>query len=290
MTQAWGRPTSGWPVGAWVMAGTYPIAVGIGILSTVLSPGLVLDAISLWLGVVPAAVALLLVGARKAWRRRAGALPPLLLLSWMVLASGAHLAAWQPLPSSSAEISGPVTSPPAISLTIHPQGRLEVSVTAAASEQSPVYRVGFVRLGGEVGVPSAEELTNQTGLTVAVIDSGTTPWFRYRGWRLQLSPLTEWNLSLGGDITGSLIGLEIASLSLDGTGAVRLGNAGHLVPIAVRGSLSLIIPADAPAQVLGNAKVPEGWENSPAGATSPVAGEGWLISVAEGASLVIIEA
>jgi hypothetical protein len=175
-------------------------------------------------------------------------------------------------------------------LTIHPEGRLEISMAGGPSEQSPIYQVGFIRLGGGVGVPSAEEVTNQTGLTVAVQDSGTTPWFRYRGWRLQLSAQTQWNLSVGGEITGSLIGLDIASLSIDGTGALRLGVTSHLVPIAVRGNVSLIIPDDAAVEVLGNARVPEGWETSAGGSKSPVAGEGWLISVAEGASLVIIAA
>lgn len=290
MTEAWGRPTSGWPVGAWVMAATFPMAVGIGVLATVLSPGLVLDAISLWPGTVPAVVALLLVSMRKSWRRRAGALPPLLLLSWMVLAAGAHLAAWRPLPSSSAEIIGPVTSPTAISLTIHPAGRLELSVAGASERGAPAYRVGFVRLGGEVGVPAAEEITNQTGLTVAVRDSGTTPWFRYGGWRLQLAPQTQWNLSIGGDITGSLVGLDLASLSVEGSGVIRLGNPGHVVPVAVRGNLFLTIPESSAVQVLGSAQVPESWERTAEGATAPVPGAGWLISVAEGATLVIIEA
>jgi hypothetical protein len=272
------------------MAATFPIAVAIGILATVLSPGLVLDAISLWPGMVPAVVALFFVAIRRSWRRRAGALPPLLLLSWMVLAAGAHLAAWRPLPSSSAEIMGPVTSPQAISLAIHPEGRLELSVASASEGATPVYRVGFVRLGGEVGVPAAEEIANQTGLTVAVRDSGTTPWFRYGGWQLQLAPATQWNLSVGGNITGSLVGLDLASLSVEGSGAIRLGSPGHVVPVAVRGNLSLTIPTGSPVQVLGSAQVPGSWDRTAEGARAPVPGAGWLISVAEGATLVIIEA
>lgn len=290
MTEPWGRPINGWPVGAWVMAGTFPIAVTVGISATVLSPGLVLDAISLWPGVIPALIALGVVAIRKAWRTRTGALPPLLLLTWMVLAAGAHLAAWRPLPSSSAEIAGPNATADSITMTVHPQGRLEVSVIGQDQAGGPVYRIGFVRLGGGVGVPVADEVSNQTGLTVSIRDSGTTPWFRYGGWRIELAPQTQWNLSLGGDITGSLVGLDLASLSIEGSGAIRLGSAGHLVPLAVRGNLSLTIPAGAPARVVGGAQVPDDWENTPGGSTAPVPGEGWLISVADGATLVIIEA
>jgi hypothetical protein len=272
------------------MAGTFPIAVTVGISATVLSPGLVLDAISLWPGVIPGLIALGVVAIRKAWRTRTGALPPLLLLSWMVLSAGAHLAAWRPLPSSSAEIAGPTATADSITMTVHPQGRLELSVIGQDQAGGPVYRIGFVRLGGEVGVPAAEEISNQIGLTVSIHDSGTTNWFQYEGWRLQLAPQTQWNLSLGGDITGSLVGLDLASLSIDGSGAIRLGSAGHLAPIAIRGNFSLTIPAGAQAQVVGSAQVPEVWETTADGSRAPAPGEGWLISVAEGATLVIFEA
>jgi hypothetical protein len=272
------------------MAGTIPIAVLIGISSTVLSPGIVLDAISLWPGALPAIVALVIVAVRKVWGRRAGASPPLFLISWMVLTGAAHLGGWGPLPSSSADIAGPTSAPGAISMSVHPQGRLELSVLDEAANGTPVYRVGFVRLGGEVGIPAAEEVTNQTGLAVVVRDTGTTPWFRYGGWRLELGTHTQWNLSLGGEITGSLVGLDLASLAIDGGGTIKLGSAGHVVPIVVRGNVSLIVPVGVPVQVVGAAEVPVSWETTDSGTKAPATGEGWLISVAEGATLVIKEA
>jgi hypothetical protein len=272
------------------MTATFAIAVGVGIGATVLSPGIVLDALSLWPGLIPGIVALLIVAIRRRWRTRAGAAPPLLILTWMVLAVGAHLAAWAPLPSSSVELAGPAEMVPAVTLSVHSAGRLELGVLAAKSPANEIYRVGFVRLGGEVGIPVAEEINNQTGLTVAISDSGTTTWFRYGGWRVQLTPLSQWNLSVGGDISGTLVGLDLASLSIDGSGALRLGEAGHLVPVAVRGNLLLTIPAGAPARVVGEAQVPETWTTTEDGSSAPVTGEGWLISVAEGATLVIDEA
>jgi hypothetical protein len=269
------------------MAGTFVVAVGVGIGAMVLSPGVVLDALSLWPGLIPAAIALLIVAIRGRWRTRAGALPPLLILTWMVLAVGAHLAAWAPLPSSSVELTGPATPIDAVTLSVHPLGRLDLGVLPA--QHGEIYRVGFVRLGGVVGVPVAEEITNQTGLTVSVQDSGTTTWFRYGGWRVLLAPLVQWNLSIGGEVSGNLVGVNLNSLSIDGSGALTLGVADHLVPVAARGNLLLTIPSAAPARVIGDASVPDDWIVTEEGSEAPVVGEGWLISVAEGATLVIDE-
>ena len=72
MSDAWERPVSGWPVGAWAMAGMLPIVGGIGISANVLSPGLALDLISLWPGLLPVVVALVIVAIKKAWRRTDG--------------------------------------------------------------------------------------------------------------------------------------------------------------------------------------------------------------------------
>ena len=93
MSDAWESPVSGWPVGAWAMAGMLPIVGGIGVSANVLSPGLALDMISLWAGLLPVVVALVLVAIKRAWRRRMGALPPLLIITWIALVVAAHLAA-----------------------------------------------------------------------------------------------------------------------------------------------------------------------------------------------------
>ena len=283
MSNAWERPVSGWPVGAWAMAGMLPIVGGIGISANVLSPGLALDLISLWPGLVPVAVALVIVAVKKAWRRRMGALPPLLIITWIALAVSAHVAALEPLPSSSADLIGPTEVLDHVTLTAHSPGVLEVRV----NDRGTIYRVGFVRLGGQIGIARAEEVRTPFGLTVSIGDAGATEWFRYAGWTLDLAPSTQWNLSLGGELDGDLSGLDLGSVSLDGNGELTLGPTDHPVPMAVRGDFTLQIPVDVAARVVGSAEVPDGWLTTGDGFRSPVEGEGWVISAAAGSSVVI---
>jgi hypothetical protein len=283
MRDAWEQPVSGWPVGAWAMAGMLPVAGGIGISANVISPGLILDLISLWPGLVPMVLATLIVAFTRAWRRRMGALPPLLLITWMALAASAHFAALEPLPSSSADLIGPDDSPEHITLAAHSPGVLRVRV----NDRGSTYRVGFVRLGGEVGIARAEEVSTPLGLTVSIGDLGATEWFRYAGWTLDLAPRTQWNLSLGGNLGGDLTGLDLGSVSLEGQGDLTLGATDHPVPLAVRGDFEFQIPGEVAARVVGDAEVPGGWLSTPDGFRSPVDGEGWVISAAPGSSVVI---
>jgi hypothetical protein len=260
-----------------------PIVGGIGISANVLSPGLALDLISLWPGLMPVAAALIIVAIKKAWRRRMGALPPLLIITWIALAVSAHIAALAPLPSSSADLIGPTEGPDHVTLAAHSPGLLEVRV----SDRGAIYRVGFVRLGGHIGIARAEEVATPFGLTVSIGDAGPTEWFRYAGWTLDLAPNTQWNLSLGGELDGNLTGLDLGSVSLDGTGELTLGPTDHPVPMAVRGNFDLLIPGGVPARVVGNVDVPNGWLSTADGFRSPVDGEGWVISAAAGSSVVI---
>jgi hypothetical protein len=265
------------------MAGMLPIVGGIGISANVLSPGLALDLISLWPGLLPVAVALVIVATKKAWRQRMGALPPLLIITWIALAVSAHIAALEPLPSSSADLIGPTEFPDHVTLSAHSPGVLEVRV----NDRGTIYRVGFVRLGGQIGIARAEEVSTAFGLTVSIGDAGPTEWFRYAGWTLDLAPSTQWNLSLGGELEGDLTGLDLGSVSLDGNGELTLGPTDHPVPMAVRGEFDLHIRADVAARVVGSADVPNGWVTTADGFRSPVDGEGWVISAAAGSSVVI---
>ncbi len=283
MSDAWERPVSGWPVGTWAMAGMLPIVAGIGISANVLSPGLALDLISLWPGLLPVVIALIIVAIRKAWRRRMGALPPLLLITWIALAVAAHFSAWEPLPSSSADLIGPAEFPGHVTLAAHSSGVLDVRV----KDRGAIYRVGFVRLGGQVGIAKAEEVATALGLTVSIVDGGSTGWFRYAGWTVDLAPRTQWNLSLGGDLSVDLTGLDLGSVSLEGQGELVLGPTDHPVPVAARGDFEFLIPGGLAARVVGNADVPSGWQTTADGFRSPVDGEGWVISVAAGSSVVI---
>jgi hypothetical protein len=256
MTSTEQGPPSAWPLGAWIMVAILAVVTALGVSVQVLAPGLLLDGIALWPGLLPASIALLIVALTKSWRRRRGAIPPLLLLTWIGLAGAAHFGGWVALPSSAGELVGPETAPPQVTLTLQTEGRLLID----DSDDGFLYEVRYVRLGGEVGVPEAVEAKSEDHLEVTVRDGGTSPWFRYAGWRLSLTPATEWSLDLTGDVDADLTGVPLDSLTLDGSGSVTLGQATEPTPVVIKGDYVLNLPAGD---------------------------EGWIISVEDGGSLRI---
>lgn len=279
MTSSWQHSTSAWPLGAWIMVGILTIVTGLGVSAGVLSPGLLLDAIALWPGLLLPLAAAIFVAWKKGWRRRVGAIPPLLIVTWIGLTGAAHLGGWVALPSSFGELIGPQESPALATMSISVNGRLSVAV----SDSGHLYEVRYIRLGGPVGVPTAVETTTEGALNIAVRDGGTSAWFRYAGWRLGLQGATEWNLNLTGDVTGDLSQLSLGSLTLGGVGTLTLGEAAKATPVTVMGDFVINLPADAAATASGNVATPDDWSEN----VSPASGEGWIFSVAEGASLRI---
>lgn len=287
MSAPWSRPNSSWPLGSLAVLVAVLVAGGVGVTSAILSPGLALDLVSLWPGLVPAVIALVVVSLRRGWRRRLGALPQLLTLSWLALGLAAHVDGWPLLPSSAAELKGPANTFASSSLEVHLGGRLEVS----AGGDPELYVVEFIRLGGEVGVVEAEEVSLEDSISVALQDSGTTPFFRYAGWRISLSTQSTWNLDLGGEIGADLTGLLLSDVTADGGGWLRLGSYTLTTPIELRGgSFAVTVPANSAVRIMGEARVPPTWVAINGGYRAPTAGEGLVISVVEGASLSIIEA
>ena len=287
MSAPWGHPGSSWPLGTLAILVAAFVAGGVGVGSQILSPGLALDLISLWPALVPAALAAILVTLRRAWRRRLGALPQLLALTWLALGVAAHLDGWPPLPSSAAELAGPEDGYTTGSLEVHLDGLLEV----AAGEDSMLYEVGFIRLGGEIGLAEAEEVILDEAIAVALQDSGTTPFFSYAGWRISLSSQPVWSLDLEGEIGADLTGLQISGLSAGGRGWLRLGSFDTPTPLDItKGTFEVTIPAATPVTITGNAQVPADWVVVDGGYRAPVGGDGLVITVAGGASVFIIEA
>jgi hypothetical protein len=287
MAAPWSHPGSSWPLGTLAVLVAAVVAGGVGVGSQILSPGLALDLISLWPGLVPAILAAIVVTFRRAWRRRLGALPQLLAMTWLGLGVAAHLDGWPPLPSSAAELAGPVDGYTTGSLEVHLDGLLEV----AAGADSMLYEVGFIRLGGEIGLAEAEEVILEEAIAVALQDSGTTPFFRYAGWRVALSSEPVWSLDLEGEIGADLTGLQISGVTAGGNGWLRLGSFDGPTPLEItKGDFEVTIPATTPVTITGNARVPEDWVVLDGGYRAPVGGDGLMITVAEGASVFIIEA
>ena len=59
--------------------------------------------------------------------------------------------------------------------------------------------------------------------------------------------------------------------------------------IEVSGEVTVAIPAGSPAEVIGAAETPIGWEITDRGARAPVEGAGWEIVVGEGAVVRVEE-
>jgi hypothetical protein len=281
-----GRARSAWPLGAWLMFAVLLVGAGVGVVVGIISPGLALDLVSLWPGLVPA----LLAGAILPWWRgrppRAMALPPLLAFTWLVLAGAAHFSGWDPLPSSAVELWGPSTGSEQAALVVEPGGLLRV---VAGSSSDPVYRVTWVRQAGEVGVPAATEIAHPELLQIRVEDRGTTTFHRYAGWELTLDPLTTWGLVLGGaEVEARLDQLLISSLTLNGAGSVVLGEADGSVQVLVTGDFTVSVPSGRPAEMRGEGTVPADWLPVDGGMRAPVEGDGWLIVPEAGATIEII--
>jgi hypothetical protein len=95
-------------------------------------------------------------------------------------------------------------------------------------------------------------------------------------------------LTLGGAVDADLTTLSVTELTLSGGGTVRLGPTNGEAPAEVEGSYRLVIADDVPARVNGIASVPSTWIADAGGATSPAGGDGWVISVASGATVNVV--
>lgn len=285
MATEWEQPASAWPLGAWAMAGMLVIAIGVGVSAAVISPGLLLDAIALWPGLVPVLAVLLITAIRRGWQKRSGAIAPLLLVTWIALVGASHLSGWRALPSSAGELIGPAVDPSLATVSVSPRGRLQVQPDSGSN----LYQVRFLRLGGMVGPARAEEVESDAGLSISITDGGSDRWFRYAGWQLLLNSAPVWNLNLGGDVDGDLSDLSIGSLTLSGSGKIELPAVERPVAVSVMGSFLLMIPSGTPVTVSGPANVPPTWSRSEDGYTSGAPGEGYVVSVASGGSVRIVE-
>jgi hypothetical protein len=111
--------------------------------------------------------------------------------------------------------------------------------------------------------------------------------YTFAGWDIELDPAPTWNLTLGGRLEADLSALRLTELQVEGSGKVTLGVPFAETPVRVSGEQVIEIPGGAPARVVGQAVVPEGWVQTEDGWSSPTGGGGWVISVSEGATLEI---
>ncbi len=274
-------PVGLWTVWAWLMVALGGVSIGAGIVGGILAPSVLLDVVSFWpLVVIPLAAALVL------WKRRsskAGAVPPLLVITIVAMVVGLHLLGWSKLPSAAADLIGPPTQDGTVSLTISLPGALAVDAGDA-----PLYVVELDRAGGSLGVPEALELSNDGALSIDIAQRDGGRWFRTKGWALRLARRPVWSLYLTSpELDADLQELAIDSLTVNGSGTVLLGPSPAAV--TVTGTFTFGVTPGASVEVHGSATVPSGWEPTDDGYRSPGTGSPISVSVTEGSQVVIKE-
>ena len=270
---------------AWLV----PIVVLVGILLAAaigwLSRSVVIDFVAWWpLWVVVGALALL-AGSRKVGRIRISGIVPLLATAGLGLFLIGHIQGWEAMPSSSASLVGP-TSGTVTGAAL--SARIEGKVEVGAADNGFLYTVVPIRTGGTTGLPEAVERTQSTTISIFLEPVADPGLYTFAGWDLELDPAPTWNLSLGGSLSADLGALRLTELQVEGSGDVSLGNPLAETPVRVTGEFVLRVPEEAPTRVVGEAVVPADWIQTEDGWNSPVEGGGWVISVAEGATLEIV--
>ncbi len=271
---------------AWLL----PIVVVVGLLLSAaigwLSRSLVIDFVAWWpLWVVIGALAFF-AGSRKVGRVRVAGVVPLLATASLGLFLIGHLEGWEAMPSSSASLVGPASGAVTGAAL---SARIDGTVVVGAADTGYLYNVVPVRTGGTTGLPEAVERAQGTVISVFLEPVADPGLYTFAGWDLELDPAPSWNLSLGGRLSADLVALELSELQVEGSGIVTLGAPTTETPVRVTGDFELVLPAGAPARVVGEATVPQGWAQTTDGWTSPAGGGGWVFSVSEGSTLEIID-
>lgn len=281
MTHAASRRSIG---GAWKLPGVALVVVAAAVLIEWISRSIVIDFLSWWPVWVVLGGITYWVGDRKLGRVRLAGLVSILSVAMVGLFVLAHLQGWSFLPSSSDHLVG--ASDGGIS-TAAVSAEVEGDLRVASGGSGVLYTVAPIRRGGVVGVPSAVERSQGDVVSVEIVAVDDPGWYEFAGWILDLSPVPAWSLSLSGEIDADLTQLKVDNLQVDGGGTLSLGVVTQSTPVAISGDFVISVPGDQAVRVIGPAEVPESWVHNNTGTTSPVDGQGWVISVPEGSILQI---
>jgi hypothetical protein len=272
--------------GAWVVLAVVVLLFAVAVLTGLLSPTVVLDLAALWpimVGLVALAVIAGLLGRRRG--RALGPLVALALVAWVLISVGLHLTGWSALPSSAGDVvaEGSGDGPTRINLVT--RGTVQVG-----PDSDPLYEVVPVRRGGPTTAPTVLEQVVGDRSTVRVLEYPSPGWFRFAGWDVDLSPDPLWTIVVTSpDFDLDLRQLEVAGVTVEGDGTMLLPAANRRTVVEVSGEVRVEIPAGSPAQVIGAAETPIGWEITDRGAQAPVEGAGWEIIVGDGAIVRVEE-
>jgi hypothetical protein len=150
-----------------------------------------------------------------------------------------------------------------------------------------LYSAEPLRRGGDIAAPFAVERSQDGDVSVVLTGSEDPGLFLWAGWTVRLSPGPSWTLTLEGQLDTDLTALTIDNLQLTGGGEVYLGSATRSTPVTVSGEFVVHFPEGVPVRVVGPAEIPADWTRTDTGASSPTAGQGWVVSIADGAVVEI---
>lgn len=271
---------------AWLIPLTAAVLVLVAASGGLLSRAVLLDFVAwwpVWLG-----VGLLAYFGRDSslGKVRIAGLVPLLATVLLAVFVYGYFASWALMPSSASVLVGPETSgvdEAALS------SRIDGKLVVGASPDGFLYKVTPSRRGGDIPAAEAVEQTRGSVLAVELTPISETGLYLFAGWEIALARGPVWSLTLEGEVSGDVSDLILSEMHLIGSGQAVLGTADGVTPISVEGTFTLIVDSGAVARVIGEATVPDTWTRVEGGWTSPVDGDGWVISVASGASLVVSE-
>lgn len=277
-----------WPIWAWTMVAVVTVVVGLGIGVGVLSKTLLLDVISFW----PAFVVIALIFAALIPRLRKGAprlsaVLPLLLLTYLGVTVALHVARWDELPSTSADVPGPGVA----GVT---DGRIELDLVGELvvrpADQPELYRILMLNRGGETGAPSALEIIAEPSASISVGQRDDSSWFQSAGWDVKLSLAVTWEVEAMADrVDIDLAAVSSGGLTVEGDGEVVVGFVRPGSVIELDGTIDLFVRGGDHIDLVGKAEVPDHWSTTGLGRSTPGPSDPFTVIVKEGAIVTVTE-
>ena len=269
---------------AWLIPLAAAVAILVSVAAGYLSRSVVIDLLAWWPAWLLLAILAFLAGGRRWGKVRFAGLVPLLAFAVVGVFLTGHLEGWPAMPSSSLRLVGPEVGTGTVAAV---SARIDGDLRVNSAALPFLYRVIPIRRGGSVAMANATEQVQGATISVDLRPVADPGAYTFSGWDVVFAEDARWAITLGGMIEADLSGLAVTELQLAGDGRVVLGEATGPAGVTVEGGFELVVPRGMPMRVIGDASVPVGWEEASDGWMAPADGEGWMVSVAAGATLVV---
>ena len=269
---------------AWMIPLAALVAILVAAAGGYLSRSVVIDLLAWWPAWLLLGLLAFLAGGRRWGKVRFAGLVPLLAFAVVGVFLTGHLEGWPAMPSSSLRLIGPEVGPETVAAV---SARIDGDLRVDSAPLHFLYRVIPIKRGGAVAMADATEQVQGAAISVNLRPLADPGAYTFSGWDVLLARDARWAITLGGVIEADLSGLAVTELQLAGGGRVVLGEGSEPAAVTVDGAFELVVPRGTPLRVIGDASVPVGWERVSDGWVAPADGEGWVVSVVAGATLVV---